>query len=91
VRLPPTVKAAAVVTVTVDPLLKTRLPLMVAFVSVFAPLPESVTLLNVYAKGAIACAAPSKLTVLEEHVKVPAVPLIKVPPAFKVPAPENTI
>jgi len=54
VRLPPTARAAAVVTVTVDPLVNTRLPPIVALVRVFAPLPESVTLLKVYANGAIA-------------------------------------
>lgn len=37
------------------------------------------------------CAPPLKLTVPVFAVNVPAAPLMNVPPAFRVPAPENVI
>ena len=69
-----------------------RMPLMLALVKVFAPEPESVTLLKVYVNGAIDCApAALKLTVPVPQVNVPLVPRIKLSPAYRVPASENMI
>lgn len=69
-----------------------RMPFIVALVKLFAPESDRVTLLKVYAKGAIDCApAALKLTVLVLQVNVPAVPLMKVPPTFSVPESEKMI
>ena len=68
------------------------MPLIVALDVIFVPEPDSLTLLKVYANGAIVWSPDElKFTVPVEAVNVPAAPLIKVPPAFIIPAPENMI